>query len=329
MGGNAGGIVRRPAVPRPIRIRRNAANLPANHPILAFYGSAINAMKAKPLSDPTSWRYQAAIHDYVRADDPFAISGETIPSDSGTFWAACEHHGWFFLPWHRMYLHHFEMIVLSEVIRQGGPTDWALPYWNYSASTSARILPAGFQQGSSTGLFVDRRDPDANGGRQFMGADSTNIDCLREPLYTGVASGSPGFGGLHPPNPKNHGGGPWEGLCESAPHDLVHGALNGNDFLPDGTLKPLRDRGFMGNFTRAPLDPIFWVHHCNIDRLWEVWVHTAGHSNPTTNDWLTAVSFSFHDATGAAVSMTPSQVVDTRAAPLFYEYDDIGNPFSP
>ena len=30
--------------------------------------------------------------------------------------------------------------------------------------------------------------------------------------------------------------------------------------------------GFMGGFSTAPLDPLFWMHHCNIDRLWEVWV---------------------------------------------------------
>jgi tyrosinase len=80
--------------------------------------------------------------------------------------------------------------------------------------------------------------------------------------------------------------------------------------------------GFMGNFTRAPLDPIFWIHHCNIDRLWEVWIN-AGHTNPTTADWLTDVSFPFHDSTGAVVNMTSAEVVDTKVSPLSYEYDDL------
>jgi tyrosinase len=78
----------------------------------------------------------------------------------------------------------------------------------------------------------------------------------------------------------------------------------------------------MGGFTTAPLDPIFWLHHCNIDRLWKVWLRDAAHVNPATADWLTSVSFSFHDATGATVSMTPSQVLDTRPQPLDYIYDD-------
>src|SRR5262245_45446843 len=114
MGGNAGEILRRPAVPRPIRIRRNAVGMRPDDPILVFYGRAIDEMKKKPISEPTSWRYQAAIHDYIRTEDPLAIpadldSSGRLPSDSSTFWRVCEHTGWFFVPWHRMYLHHFEM----------------------------------------------------------------------------------------------------------------------------------------------------------------------------------------------------------------------------
>jgi len=336
---NGGGIVRRPAVPRPIRIRRSVMSLPANDPILTFYGKAMQAMLAKPISESTSWRFQAAIHDYVAADDPLAKPGESFPPDTGTYWAQCEHRNWFFLPWHRMYLHHFEMIVLAEVMKQGGPEDWALPYWNYSAP-GAQLLPPAFQQGSSTGLFIPQRDPNANSGQPFLtlgpGNDAlrggdTDITCLQEPQYTATApGGSNGFGGLKPVLPalKNHGGGAGEGRVESLPHDSMHGAISGNDFLPDGSLKPLNQRGWMGNFTRAPLDPIFWVHHCNIDRLWEVWIK-AGHTNPTSADWLTNVTWHFRTATGADKEMKVSDVLDTRAAPLSYMYDDTKNPFGP
>jgi tyrosinase len=299
-------------------------SLKADDPILTFYGKAMAAMQAKPLSEPTSWRYQAAIHDYVRAADPNAddASDLPLPADSARFWRQCEHHGWFFLPWHRMYLHHFEMIVLSEVMKQGGPEDWALPYWNYSASdANAQLLPKAFQQGSTTGLFIPRRDPRANAGQPFLAAADIGLGCLTEGTFN--TGGKQGFGGSQPPTPKNHGGGPNEGAVESIPHDTIHGALNGDDRLPNGSLKPLKDRGFMGNFTRAPLDPIFWVHHCNIDRLWEVWVK-AGHSNPTSADWLTNVSWDFNTAAKTVETMTSSMVVDTRK--LFYIYDDTSSP---
>jgi tyrosinase len=331
MAGNTGTIVRRPAVPAPIRVRRSALSLPANDPIFIFYGRAIAQMKTRPLSKSTSWRYQAAIHEYVRAQDPLAVPDDLpLPSDATTFWGVCEHQGWFFLPWHRMYLHFFEQIVLHEVIQLGGPTDWALPYWNYSASDpAAKLLPPAFQQGSSTGLFVPRRDPNANAGQPFLATGPTDptdiVNALNESQYEGtVPGGSAGFGGRRPlpPSFKSHSGGPGRGRLEQRPHDSMHGAINGNDFLPNGQLKPINQRGFMGDFTRAPLDPIFWIHHCNIDRLWEVWSHMPGHSNPTTSAWLNT-SFDFRDAKEQAVKMTASQVLNTRDAPLSYVYDDI------
>ena len=318
---NGGGIVRRPAVPRPIRIRRSVLSLKPDDPILTSYGKAMAAMQAKPLLEPTSWRYQAAIHDYVRSDDPNAKSTDLpLPSDSGTFWRQCEHHGWFFLPWHRMYLHHFEMMVLAEVMKQGGPEDWALPYWNYSApDLNAKLLPAAFQQGSTTGLFIPERNQNANTGHPFFDPDDTNLRCLIEGTFDGGPN--QGFGGSRTANPKNHGGGPNEGAVESFPHDTVHSGL-GAPPLTGG----VNQNGFMRSFTRAPLDPIFWVHHCNIDRLWEVWVK-AGHSNPTSADWLTNVSWQFHTAAGGPpLSMTAKDVVDTRASPLFYMYDDTNMP---
>jgi tyrosinase len=336
----AGEIVRRPAVPPPIRIRRSVLSLPPDDPILTFYGKAMAAMMPKPLKEPTSWRYQAAIHDYIRDDDPKAIPNEELAPDANRFWGACEHQAWFFLPWHRMYLFHFEQMVLAEVIKQGGPTDWALPYWHYSANDSARILPKAFQKGSTTGLFIENRDPNANDGKPFLAGaprDPTDIRCLLEPQFEGDLGTSVGFGGLQPRDPrnpttrqnrKNHGGGrlPTSGRCELSPHNGIHGALNGP--VGDNAPVPANKKGFMGNFTRAPLDPIFWVHHCNIDRLWEVWVHTAGHANPTTNDWLNAVSWDFHTADGRIATMKSEDVLDTRKQ-LSYEYDDISNPLGP
>ncbi|MDA1073915.1 MAG: tyrosinase family protein, partial [Proteobacteria bacterium] len=140
------GPVKRPAAPPPVRTRRSVLSMPANDPIITFYGRAVGEMKTKPLNDPLSWRYQAAIHQRTPSEDPFAVPGEAIPSssDRGRFWDQCAHSNWFFLPWHRMYLHHFERMVTDHVVRLGGPSDWALPYWNYSASTSAARLPEPF-----------------------------------------------------------------------------------------------------------------------------------------------------------------------------------------
>jgi tyrosinase len=301
------------------RTRKNVLSLPASDKTLYWYGKAVAAMKKKPLSDPTSWRYQAAIHDYTASRDPLRSAKDKKPSkaDQNKFWMQCQHGSWFFLPWHRMYLHFFEQIVLAEVTAQGGPSDWALPYWNYSASASAAILPEAFRhpKGAHNPLYVSQRDSNANKGNAFAQSADTDISyCLARTKFPGGSSGgSAGFGG--PVTVFEHGGST-AGSTENVPHGTMHVAVGG----------PI---GWMSAFNTAPLDPIFWLHHSNIDRLWEVWIkRDPSHADPTTSNWLTKVSFPFHDAAGSVVNMTPSQVLKTNASPLHYVYDDTSDPLA-
>ena len=46
-----------------------------------------------------------------------------------------------------------------------------------------------------------------------------------------------------------------------------------------------------------------------------------GSGDPTNGTWLSA-SFPFHDASGQRADLTVRQVIDTRAEPLSYVYDD-------
>jgi tyrosinase len=338
-----GGVVRRPAVPPPVRIRQNINNLSPSDDIVVFYSRAIGAMKAKPISDPLSWRYQGAIHDYPFPDDtfadrrvtpqnrdrdPLAIDGETLPADRGTFWRQCQHNSWFFLPWHRMYLHHFEKMIMDQVALLSGPKDWALPYWKWDATDGIGRIPVAFRSptladGSVNHLFVQQRNDtpgtDANKGDR-VGDDGDmdrNFLCLQPTVYTGNGQ----FGG--PPIRRHGGKGPPEpvppalrgaGILEGSPHGTMHTATGGS--------------GWMSFFTQAALDPIFWLHHCNIDRLWEVWIQRSpGNKNPTETTWLDE-SFSFHDRTGGSGDLTPRQVLQTRKAPLLYEYDDTTDPLA-
>lgn len=88
--------------------------------------------------------------------------------------------------------------------------------------------------------------------------------------------------------------------------------------------------GWMGQFNTAGLDPIFWLHHANIDRLWSVWRgRSMQNLNPAEPQWLTALAFEFHDASGSIVSLTTDRVVDTAIAPLFYKYEDESDPLGP
>src|SRR6201988_4381361 len=92
-------------------------------PIL-WYARGVKAMQARPLSDPSSWRFFGAIHGF----DPqlwqqlgVLSAADQMPSeaDASKYWAQCQHGSWYFLPWHRGYLLAFEAIV-REAITQAG-----------------------------------------------------------------------------------------------------------------------------------------------------------------------------------------------------------------
>jgi tyrosinase len=77
----------------------------------------------------------------------------------------------------------------------------------------------------------------------------------------------------------------------------------------------------MGDTRRAARDPIFWLHHCNIDRLWERWLDQGdGRENPLDDATWMDTAFSFFDETGRAVQMTARDILNPYA--LGYGYDD-------
>lgn len=97
---------------------------------------------------------------------------------------------------------------------------------------------------------------------------STILDALAPRVFIGTGSANEfiGFGSSkqdnhHGPFPPNR---PVFGVLESQPHNLVHNEVGG---YIDGT--PSR-QGYMSAFL-SPSDPIFYMHHANIDRLWDVW----------------------------------------------------------
>jgi tyrosinase len=304
------------------RTRKDVGLLPPGDETLLWYARAVARMQALPLNDPLGWRYQAAIHEYRDGADPLANPGDVFPAnaDRNRFWNQCQHNSWFFLPWHRMYLLHFERIVARHVVELGGPAEWALPYWNYSRDANARLLPAAFRNptmadGTANPLYVEERHPLANQGRQF--ADPFDADpsfALNETDFSGTGFGdASGFGG--PQTDFNHGGGP-SGMIDNVPHGAMHVAIAGGP------------GGWMGGFNTAALDPIFWLHHANIDRLWEVWLRQPGRRNPVQARWLRDTRFDFNAADGSVVTMIAESVLDTTAPPLDYFYEDPGVPIA-
>ncbi len=289
-----------------VRVRKSVNSLQPDGPELSWYAKAVAAMKAKTdATDPTSWTFQASVHGVTTA---------LTTVEQKRFWAQCQHQSWYFLPWHRGYLAIFEEIVAKTIEGLGGPKDWALPYWNYSDSNNpnARLLPAAFvaqQTGSAQNPLWSPRG--SNGADLGIGDDDVSLAALTKcKTFIGQNTGAhPGFGG--PKSGFNHAGGPNGGL-EMVPHNYIHDAVG----------------GLMGDPRTAAHDPIFWLHHANIDRLWEVWLRRdTKHLNPTTdNGWMKGVSFELRDSAAAVFSFAPKDMLDTKAVRHGYQYDDVADP---
>src|SRR5579859_8052576 len=196
-----------------LRVRKNISKLPGGDwdPVVLFYAKAVAAMQRRSLNDPTSWGYQAAIHGFDASQTPPKPGEHALSTARGGPWGQCQHGGWFFLPWHRMYLAYFERIVAATVAQLGGPADWALPYWNYSDVTNpnATILPAAFRSatlpdGSPNPLRIPQRVRGNSGKPVVVPPSAVSYGLfLTAPRFVGGDTGSDlGFGG--PPTDWHH-----------------------------------------------------------------------------------------------------------------------------
>jgi hypothetical protein len=269
------------------------------HPITLAYARAVRSMQQLPLTDPRSWRYQAAIH---------GVAGVTAPQ--GAPWNECQHASWYFLPWHRMYLFRFEQIIRSFIPVGDGRDTWALPYWDYSSGAPGSALPPAFRAGrlpddSVNPLFVAARRASVNKGEEIPDLVTDTSAAMAEDVFTETGLGaSTGFGG---PRTGFAHQGPAFGALEAQPHGPVHVWVGGAN-------------GLMRDPNTAALDPVFWLHHANIDRLWEHWLGD-GHTNPEGRAWRDR-RFRLRDAAGAPASLRPRDVLDT-AGLLGYTYDSL------
>ncbi len=273
----------------PPRLRRDIWSLSPHDPVVTAYADAVEAMKARAATDCTSWTYQAAIHG-------------TTTTPSQPLWNQCQHGSWYFLPWHRMFLYYFEKIVRAHIEELHGAGDWALPYWNYGGGGNHNTLPLAFRNptrpnGSPNPLYVALRNPGINSGAGLPPSITTDAAAMACASFTGTSEFG---GGISSPAQFNA----QTGQLEQTPHNVVHSQVG----------------GLMGNVLEAALDPIFWLHHANIDRIWWEWEHH--HSNPSDPSWVNE-SFTFFDLRCTEVSLPDKDVIDTQRQ-LDYTYDVSG-----
>lgn len=275
---------------------------PQGQDMLRVFAGAVQKMKALGDRNATGWRWQWYTHFVSGATTKtseisriFGSATSTQRTLANDMWNTCQSHAGqdpnHFLPWHRIFVLYFEQIV-REV---SGRPDFALPYWNYTASDVAKrgVVPAQFRMsGSSTfaPLYRSDRSSLANSGQpihKYDPGDAMDVSAaMASQHYSPVGS--------------------VQGFCRA-----VDSGIHGRIHVLTGTSKN------MGKISYAAQDPLFWVHHANIDRLWASW-NLNGGVNPTSGSWRDRV-FVFADRTGQRVTARLRDFFSTDA--LGYRYD--------
>ena len=282
-----------------LRVRKSATDLDADE--IKEYVETVDALKNTYRQGSTISIYDEIVSVHVGA------MGMMLPEATGPAGGVDAAHTLpAFLPWHREYLERLE----SEL--QKINPNVTLPYWDWTDPEALDVMfqedflgdrgtgveidipGRGTYEGGpvETGAFADwELNEDINIDFQTLESDGTEltrfvglppadnypisqseIDSLLEindyEIFRAVLEGEVGIDS--------------EGNTQGAfgLHNYGHALLGGvlfND-LNAPTLANLEDiLGTMANVLAAPYDPVFWIHHSNVDRLWAEW-QADGHT---------------------------------------------------
>lgn len=264
-------------------VRQDVAALGAGwNKVLVNYALAMRALDELPIADRNSWKFMGAMHGFDQqlwVDKKLLKKSDKVPPEllDKTFGNQCQHGSWYFLSWHRAYLFAFEEIVAAKVKELTGD-DWALPYWNYldAGNPDARRVPEAFLSDTMPdgGPNPLKKYPRRQGLTMLQPSvrDAFSLSAMAEDDFQVGNDGSIGFGGGITGDFVQFAR--WTGDLENNPHNTVHRLVGG-------------DEGYMADPLLAGLDPLFWLHHCNVDRLWEAWMRTPGKTMVRDPRWLT------------------------------------------
>lgn len=309
----------------PLHVRRSIASYDAASPALESLRRGIEVMRSRDVTDPTSWCYQANMHGYStssltdlcpEADTsqaPASVTcadGTEIDTQTGMMpgWNQCQHGSYFFVSWHRMYVYHFERILRAA----SGDPNLTLPYWPWNEDEH-RSVPVPLREPAdmdTNSLYVSARSTLANAGFQLPASAISTDAAFAVSTFASIRDADESFGGHIGLHEQHDTKGPSKGLL-AVPHANIHVLTGGTD-------------GWMADNNTTAQDPLFWLHHSNIDRLWSQWVAAYQgdiEGNPVHDpNWMDH-QFLFFDETGAPACMSGKDIVDT-AAQLGYVYDE-------
>jgi len=128
--------------------------------------------------------------------------------------------------------------------------------------------------------------------------------CLQQPKYNAFSNTTSG------------------GASLENPHNMVHVAVGGNVLSGNSLIQ-----GDMALVETSGFDPIFYFHHCNVDRLFWVWQKKYNHRDTITVDESNTDEGTYGGAQGATPGIPLSEQL-TIDSPLYPFQLPIGTPFT-
>lgn len=268
-------------------IRKNVTALTAAE--RADYVTAVKALKAQPSGRNYDWFVNTHI-DYFGA-----VDGVRYAHGSPSF-----------LPWHRIYLYEFEL-----ALRVYKP-NLTLPYWDWTSERSMTGLPWTNDFMGGNGDPVNRivtTGPFAGAAQWRVYRSSSEGYDLRRAMAVSPRGALPTTTMVNEMLAHSvYDVAPWdrtaadgmrntmEGFRAPNIHNGVHVWIGGNMAMAD-----------------SPNDPVFFLHHCNIDRLWSQWQtrwgFDDGHYQPAGR---TAGVVSLTEPVRPFGDITAQQILDHR-----------------
>jgi tyrosinase len=229
------------------------------------------------------------------------------------------HSGPAFLPWHRYFL----MTLESFLQRAVNDSNFRIPYWDWNSDAELQTpTTSPVWSGANLGQFIGPTWP----VRVAMNALTGDIELVNRQLQRnlGATGALPTrdrvravvreqtiydvvpFDSSSPGGIRNFLEG-WIG--SSAIHNSVHVWVGGDMEL-----------------SSSPNDPTFFLHHCNVDRIWAAW-QEKNPTSPYVPDGTASATLQFHRLDDPLYSLfeetiTPRQMLNYQA---HYTYDTLAD----
>jgi hypothetical protein len=179
---------------------------------------------------------------------------------------------------------------MERIIAQvTGHANFAMPYWDWQVD---RFLPPWVLDPTSP-LYERQRDPaaetlDFQKARFAQSRDVARVSADNFDAFCGRERAA--------------------GRVEAYGHNIIHMLVG----------------GYMGSTRTAALDPVFWLHHCNVDRVWATW-HQKNGDLAYPRPWKDVSMSGFTGPDGRQTGRwVASRITSTRG--LGYRYDALYAP---